>query len=251
MLDTVAYKTRTHWAALVAGAIFVAAGVALGAGPYHDRRAFERAPYCGPAVRGDCVTRMRMTVLSRSTYTTEDPDPNWPPPQPPPQPPPPPQGPFGPFGPYGMGPPVRRAMAVLPMSQTTHYRLTVRTEDGRRHTYEVGADLYRAARTGTTGTAEVWHGRVQRLRVASYSDDQWSYLSLGVAWVLAWIGLMLIVGLGLPLAEVAPALPIGAWWAGIVAFAVLHAWHPALWVVPLVAGGAVLVIRAGALFARR
>jgi hypothetical protein len=240
----VKYWTRSRWAALAAGAMFVAGGAALGAGPYHDRQAFERAPYCGPTVRGDCVTRVRMTVVSRSTYTTEDPDPNWPPPQPPPQPPQPP--PMNPFVPFGMGPargPVRTVVAALPMSQTTHYKLTVRTEDGKAHTYQVGSDVYDAARTGATGTAEIWHGRIQRLRIGAHTSDQWSYLSLVIAWVLAWIGVMLIVGWGLPLADVVPPIVVGGWVAGVILFGALSAWAAAWWAVPLIVGGVVLLCR--------
>jgi hypothetical protein len=227
----------------------VAGGIALGSGPYHDRQAFDKAGYCGAVARDDCVTRVPMTVLSRSTYTTEDPDPQ-PPQQPPPQPPPLP-GPFY-WGPSlaalpvaGIlaAPPVDRIVAALPMSRTTHYRLTVRTADGERHTFEVDGSMYDAAHKGARGTAEVWHGRIVRLRIGSHSDDQWSYWRLGFAWVLGWIGVMLILAFAVPLADPAPPGAGFVWWAGVIAFSVLHTWRPALWVVPLAGGGAFLLYR--------
>jgi hypothetical protein len=228
--------SAARWVALGAGLVFVVAGLLLGRGPYEDRRAFERAGYCAEPRFGGvgCVLRMPMTVLSRSTYTTEDPDPNWPP-QPPPQPPPPPPPIPGPF---------RIAPGVLPMSTTTHYKVTIRTQDGRRHTYEVNPGLYDAARPGVAGVADVWRGRVVRLRVGAHSDDEWSYWSLGGAWVLGWLGLMLVVGWGLPLADPPVAFVIGGWGAGVVLFAVLHTWHPAPWFVPVLFAGSLLVVRA-------
>lgn len=241
-------RRGTRWAALIAGVACVVGGIALGSGPYHDRRTFEKAGYCGAVARDDCVTRMSMTVLSRSTYTTEDPDPE-PPQQPPPQPPPQIPGPFY-WGPSVAALPVGRILAALPMSQTTHYELTVRTADGERHTFEVERSMYAMAPAGARGTAEVWHGRIARLRIGSRSDDQWSYWSLGLAWVLGWTGVMLIIAWGLPLADPASPPAVFVWWAGIIVFAGLHAWPPALWVVPLAGGGGLLLFRVYATVAR-
>src|SRR5690606_24518949 len=85
---------------LVLGLLLIAAargrrGVALGAGPYMDRLAYERASDCAASASGDrddCVGRVAMTVVSRSTSTTRGHDlPEAPqPPPPPPQPPQPP-----------------------------------------------------------------------------------------------------------------------------------------------------------------
>ncbi|WP_345474438.1 hypothetical protein [Actinoallomurus oryzae] len=244
------HRTGTRWAALIAGTACVAGGIALGSGPYHDRQAFEKAGYCGAVARDDCVTRMDMTVVSRSTYTTEDPDPD-PPQQPPPPPPPPAPGPFRwgpsiaalPVDPIVAALPVGRVVAALPMSQTTHYRLTVRTADGERHTFEVDHTMYATARAGTRGTAEVWHGRISRLRIGSHSDDEWSYWSLGFAWVIGWIGVMLIIAFALPLPDSATFPAVFAWWMGVVLFAGLHTWPPALWVIPLAVGGVFLLYR--------
>jgi hypothetical protein len=230
-----------RWAALLAGMACVAGGIALGSGPYHDLRAFEKAGYCGSVARDDCVTRVSMTVISRSTYTTEDPDPQ-PPQQPPPQPPPQIPGPYY-WGPSVAALPVGRIVAALPMSQTTHYQLVVRTADGKSHTFGVGGDMYDMARVGTRGTAEVWHGRIVRLRIGSHSADQWSYWSLGLAWALGWIGVMLIAAWGVPLADAAPHLAGFTWWIGIIAFVALHTWRPAFWVVPLAGGGLFLLYR--------
>jgi hypothetical protein len=226
--------TRMRWAATAAGLAFVAGGVALGLGPYEDLRAFEKASFCGAAPRDDCITQVRMTVLSKSSYTTQDPDP-VPPPQPPQ--PPPPQPPLGPFR-------IAPALtAALPMSETTHYKLKVRIEDGRIDTYNVDGAIYDAAKPGTTGVADVWHGRIARLRIGTHSNGQWSYWSLGVAWLLCWIGVMLIAGRGLPLLEAPMALVIGAWWAGIIFIGIAESWHPAIWVIPAILGGAVLTLR--------
>jgi hypothetical protein len=237
--------TAERWAALIAGVAFIAGGVALGAGPYDDRRAFEKAAYCtaSPAVaHDDCIAQVRMTVLSRSTYTTQDPDPYWPPPQ---QPPPPPQLP--PPGPFRMAPSLTGpALAALPMSETTHYKLTVRTADGRRHTFKVTAGIYDVAKPGAAGLAEVWHGRIERLRIGVHSDEQWSYWSLGGAWLMGWIGVMLIVGWGLPLAEMPVGVVVGGWWVGTIVFAIIHTWRPALWAVPLLVAGSILLLRASA-----
>jgi hypothetical protein len=248
MLGGVGHMTRARWAAIITGLAFIAGGIALGAGPYHDHRAFEKAAYCAtPAAQDDCITQVRMTVLSKSSYTTQDPDPNWPPPQPPP---PPPQLP--PPGPFGMAPSLTgRVLAAVPMSQTTHYNLTVRTADGRRHTFKVDAGIYNAAKPGATGLAEVWHGRIARLRVGAHGDDQWSYWSLGVAWLMGWLGVMLIVGWGLPLAEAPAGFVIGGWWAGIVLFGITHTWRPAVWAVPLLLAGSVLLLRMSATMSAR
>jgi hypothetical protein len=233
--------TRERWVAVVAGLAFIAGGIVLGAGPYGDRRAFEKAAYCASpaAARDDCVARVRMTVVSRSTYTTEDPDPNWPPAQPP-QPPPPPPIP----GPFRVALPARaRILAALPMSTTTHYKVTVRTEDGKAHTFQVDGGIYDVAKPGATGVAEVWRGRITRLRIGAHSDDQWSYWSLGGAWSVGWIGVMLVVGWGLPLARVPMGVVIGGWWGGNVLFLIIHTWQPALWFVPLLVAGPLLLLR--------
>lgn len=238
MLGGVGHTAGTRWAAIVAGLAFIAGGVALGIGPLHDLRAFEKASYCGAEPRNDCITQVRMTVLSKSSYTTQDPEPYQPPPQPPQ--PPPPQPPLGPFrlAPSLTG----RVLAALPMSETTHYKLKVRTEDGRSHTYDVDGAIYDAAKPGTTGMADVWHGRIARLRIGTHSDEQWSYWSLGAAWLLCWIGVMLIVGWGLPLADASPVV-IGGWWAGIIFIGLVDVWHAAVWVIPAIFAGAVLTVR--------
>jgi hypothetical protein len=239
MLGGVGHTTRMRWAAIVAGLAFIAGGIALGIGPYDDRRAFEKASLCGAAPRDDCITQVRMTVLSKSRYTTQDPDPNWPPPQPPQ--PPPPQPPLGPFriAPALTG----QVLATLPMSETTHYKLKVRTADGRSHTYEVDGAIYEAAKPGMTGIADVWHGRVARLRIGTHSDEQWSYWRLGAAWVLCWIGVMLIAGWGLPLAAAPVVLVVGAWWAGIIFIGLADVWHAAVWAIPAIFAGAVVTMR--------
>jgi hypothetical protein len=244
MLDGVGLRTRERWVAAIAGMAFVAGGVLLGSGPYSDRRAFEKAGYCTSSTGGDdCIARTPMTVLSKSTYTTHDPDPNWPPPQPPQPPPPPPPV----VGPFGIAPALgEQVLARLPMSDTTHYKLTVRTEDGKRHTYEVGYAMYDAAKPGTTGVAEIWHGRVKRVRIGAHRDEEWSYWSLGVAWIATWIGVMMLLAWALPLADVPFWVVAGAWWLGVLAFGVIHLWSPALWVIPVILGGAVLTLRASA-----
>jgi hypothetical protein len=241
MLDGVGHRRAGHWAAMAVGLAFIAGGFALGKGPYEDRQAFEKAAYCGTpaATRDDCITRLRMTVVSKSTYTTEDPDPNWPPPQPPPAPPPP----LPPQGPFRLAPVLSYARAALPMSTTTHYKLTVRTEDGKSHTYKVDYGIYDAAKTGTTGVADVWHGRIARLRIGEHSDEQWSYWTLIIAWLLLWGGVMVIVGIALPLAYVPIGLVFGGWWAGNILFGLAQAWHPAAWVVPAVIAGGILLLR--------
>jgi hypothetical protein len=237
MLDSVGRMTGERWVATIAGLAFAAGGVLLGSGPYLDRRAFEKAGYCATSTaRDDCITQTRMTVLSKSTYTTNDPDPNWPPPQQPPQPPPQPPPVLGPFR-------IAPALASLPMSETTHYKLTVRTEDGTRHTFKVDYAMYNAAKPGTTGVAEVWHGRVKRLRIGANKDEEWSYWSLGVAWVLAWIGVMLLIAWALPLADVPIWVVIAGWWIGVLAFGITHGWGPAIWVIPVIFGGGVLTLR--------
>jgi hypothetical protein len=237
--------TRARWGAVVVGLAFVAGGIVLGAGPYGDRHAFEKAAYCAssPAAGDDCIVRTPMTVVSRSTYTTEDPEPNWPPPQPP-QPPPPPPIP----GPFRVAPGAlqARVLAALPMSTTTHYKVTVRTEDGKARTFKVDGDIYDLAKPGATGLAEVWHGRIVRLRIGARSDDQWSYWELGGAWLIGWIGVMLVVGLGLPLARVPVGVVIGGWWGGNVLFLIIHTWPPALWLVPLLIAGPLLLFRVSA-----
>ena len=235
MLSGMGHESGGRWVATIAGLAFVAGGVALGSGPYHDRRAFERAGYCTTsAARDDCIARTRMTVLSKSTYTTEDPvPPDNPPPQPPPPQPPPNLGPFR----------IAPSLGALPLSYTTHYKLTVRTEDGRKHTFSVNAGIYDAAKTGTTGVAEVWHGRIERLRIGAHSDEQWSYFSLSMAWVLAWIGVMLIVDRAPPLADLPLGVTIAGWVLGTIVFAVVHGWGPAIWVVPVIFAGGVLALR--------
>jgi hypothetical protein len=248
ILGAVGHTTRTRWMATAAGLAFIAGGIALGIGPYEDRRAFEKASLCGAAPGDDCIAQVRITVLSKSRYTTQDPDPNWPPPQPP-QPPPPPQPPLGPFRliPALTG----RVLATLPMSETTHYKLKVRTADGESHTYNVDGAIYDAAKPGMTGVADVWHGRIARLRIGTHSDEQWSYWSLGAAWLLCWIGVMLIVGWGPPLAPAPAALVIGGWWAGVVFIGIAEVWHAAVWAIPLVLAGAVLTVRVAVTASRR
>jgi hypothetical protein len=242
MLDDVSLTTRERWVAAIAGLGFAAAGIMLGSGPYLDRRAFEKAGYCATSTANDdCIAQTRMTVVSKSTYTTDDPDPNWPPPQPPQPPPPPPPIP----GPFHLAP----AAALLPMSQTTHYKLTVRTEDGKRHTFGVDYAMYETARQGTTGVAEVWHGHIKRLRIGAHQEEKWSYWSLGLAWVLAWIGVMLLIAWAVPLDDLPLWAVAAAWWIGTLTFGITHAWPPAIWAVPAVFGGGVLILRVWATIA--
>lgn len=176
------------WAALAAGPVLIGVGVALGAGPVADFEAYARAPLCAsppPADTGHCVTRLPMTVIKRSTYTTDDPDPPQFPQQPPPPPPPPP-----PMGPFRVAAPAVARMRGVLASQTTHYRITVRIADGRYHDFEVGHGFYKVAGAGTTGTADLWHGRVMRLRIGTHTDDEWDDWRVGVS---VWISLAGIV----------------------------------------------------------
>jgi hypothetical protein len=129
------------------------------------------------------------------------------------------------------------------MSDTTHYKLKVRTEDGSSHTYDVDGAIYDAAKAGTTGMADVWHGRIARLRIGTHSDEQWSYWSLGAAWLLCWIGVMLIVGWGPPLVPAPAPFVIGGWWAGIIFVGLVEVWYAAVWVIPAILAGAVLTLR--------
>ncbi|GAB3980338.1 hypothetical protein GCM10029978_078130 [Actinoallomurus acanthiterrae] len=157
---------------MAAGPALIAVGVALASGPIADSMAFERAPYCAtppPADTSHCVTRLAMTVIRQSTYTTENPDPPDPPQVPPPQPP---QQP--PIGPFRVVLPTVAGLRILAASRTTHYAITVRTADGRYHDFEVEHGFYKVAEAGTTGTAEVWHGRVVRLRIGTHVDDEWA-----------------------------------------------------------------------------
>ncbi|MEV5750554.1 hypothetical protein AB0L00_22265 [Actinoallomurus sp. NPDC052308] len=180
-------------AALAVGPVLIAGGVALGAGPFADFEAFERAPFCAsppPADTRHCVTRLPMTVIKQSTYTTEDPDPPDPPqlpPQPPPQPPP--------MGPFRVAPPTVARLRVVAASRTTHYKITVRTADGRYRDFEVEHGFYKVAKAGTTGTAEIWHGRVVRLRIGAHINDEWPdwKLALPVFIVLAGVILSIVV----------------------------------------------------------
>jgi hypothetical protein len=179
-----------RWAALAAGPVLIAVGVALAAGPSADFAAFERAPYCAtppPADTSHCVTRLAMTVIRQSTFTTEDPDPPDPPQFPPPQPPQPP-----PMGPFRVLPTVAR-LRVVAASRTTHYKITVRTADGRYHDFEVEHDFYKVAQAGTTGTAEIWHGRVVRLRIGTHIDDEWPDWRLGISVFIVLAGVVVFV----------------------------------------------------------
>ena len=91
--------------------------------------------------------------------------------------------------------------------------------------------------------ADLWHGHVVRLRIGAHSNEQWSYWSLGVAWLMCWIGVMLVAG-WCPLLIPAPAaLAGGAWWAGIVFMGVIETWHAAVWAIPAILAGAVLTVR--------
>ncbi|MCO5971310.1 hypothetical protein [Actinoallomurus soli] len=178
-------------AALAAGPVLIAVGVALGAGPFADFEAYERAPLCGsppPADTGHCVTRLPMTVIKKSTYTTEDPDPPDPPqfPQPPPPPPPP-------MGPFRVVLPTAVRQRVVAASRTTHYKVTVRTADGRYHDFEVEHGFYKVAETGTTGTADIWHGRVVRLQIGTHVDDEWPDWKLGIPVCIVLAGTVVFV----------------------------------------------------------
>lgn len=248
MLGGVGRMRLGRWAVLPAGVAFLAGGIALGAGPYADRLAFDRAPYCTtppPADPSHCILRIPMTVTARSTYTTEDPDQNWPPPQQPQ--PPPPEPPL--HGPFGMAPPPGATVAhtaaahVVAMSRTTHYRLTVRTADGRQHRFEVGHDLYAVARPGAAGTAEAWHGRVVRIRIGAHDSEQWPFWRLEIAWMLALTGVILITGRTPPLADAPFGLLFGAWWLGLMLSLVVFAWRPLVWTAPVLIAGAVLLYR--------
>ncbi|MGW2857376.1 hypothetical protein ACWDAZ_37795 [Streptomyces sp. NPDC001215] len=132
-----------------------------------------------------------MTVVARSTYTTQD----WDPPDPP-NPPPAPPAPAGPPI-YGVGPYVgvlRDQVAAVGLrfstaSTTTHYEITVRTADGRRRKFEVEHDFYLVAESGTVGTVEMWHGRLLRLRIGSHVDEQYP-----LRWTIPYV--IMLVGVG-------------------------------------------------------
>ncbi len=227
--------TLRHWAALAAGAALILGGYLLGSGPYDDRQRFEHAGLCAAtAVRhADCVTRSHAVVVSRSTETHDDPDPpdpNWPPQ---PQPPPPPvQPPI-----YFMRP------AHVLASQTTTYTVVLRTDDGRRHTFDVGYGLYHVARTGAQANVDRWHGRIKRISIGTHSDDQWSTWKLTLAWLIAWTGVMLIVTFAPPFEEDAVGAGFGAWWGGFVGYLIVGRWGPAWYVLPLVVAGAVVLVK--------
>lgn len=177
---------------MAAGPALICLGVALAVGPSADLTAFEQAPYCAtppPADTSHCVTRLPMTVIRQSTYTTEDPDPPDPPQFPPPQPPqlPPPMGPFR------VVLPTVASLRIVAASRTTHYKITVRTADGRYHNFEVEHDFYKVAEAGTTGTAEVWHGRVVRLRIGTHIDDEWPDWKLGIPGFIVLAGVVVFV----------------------------------------------------------
>ena len=229
-----------HVAAFVVGLALIAGGLALGAAPYADRRAFDRAPYCAtPPSAGPsrCVERVPMTVITRSTYTTQDPDPpdpNWPPPPPPPQPP---------TGPFGMASRPAKGPRVEAASTTTHYQLTVRTADGQRHRFDVGHGIYKVAKPGVTGTAAMWRGRLVRLRIGSHSDDVWSYSRLEISWLIVWTGVMLIVGLALPLAAPPFGLAVAGWFLGVMPPVSLFIRVPLVSAVPILIAAATLLLR--------
>jgi hypothetical protein len=140
---------------------------------------------------------------------------------------------------------------VVAASTTTHYQLTVRTADGKRHRYEVGHGIYKAAKPGTAGTAEMWRGRLVRLRIGRHSDDEWSYARLEISWLLIWTGVMLIIGLALPLAVPSFGLPVGGWWLGVMLPASLFIRWPLVLAVPTVIAGTTLLFRVRASVRRR
>ena len=233
-----------RWAAVALGLGLVVGGVALGAGPYHDLQAFERAGHCAtssPGTARDCVATARVSVVSRSTYTTPDndtgPDPNWPPPPQPPIPQPP------------MGPPLRAARTVVntarqvsAATETTHYRVTVRTDDGRRHTYTVTAGLYETATPGTVARADLWHGRITRLTIGAETVEIPPDSGFDHAWLMGWAGVMLLVW-SVP-GRVHLGIVLWLWWTGNVVYHMLGSWDPAWYMVPLLIAGSLLAWKA-------
>ncbi|WP_345433669.1 hypothetical protein [Actinoallomurus vinaceus] len=133
-----------------------------------------------------------MTVIRQSTYTTEDPDPPDPPQFPPPQPPQPP-----PMGPFRVVLPTVASLRVVAALRTTHYKITVRTADGRYHDFEVEHGFYKVAEAGTVGTAEIWHGRVVRLRIGTHIDDEWADWKLGIPVFIVLAGVIVFVVVGI------------------------------------------------------
>ena len=70
-----------------------------------------------------------------------------------------------PLGPFRLAPALTgRVPATLPMSETTHYKLKVRTADGKSHTYNVDGATYNAAKPGTTGVVVTVSGRRYAVR---------------------------------------------------------------------------------------
>ncbi len=226
---------------LGAGLALIVGGVLLGSGPYEDRQRFERAGICpaSAADRSGCITRSHAVVESRSSVTREDPDPpdpNWPPPQ---QPPPPPYQP--PI--YLVRPVVKQVRHHVLASTSTSYAVVLRTDDGHRHTLEVDGRLYQVATKGASVTVDSWHGRIRRIAIAGRTHDQWPYWHFVIAWMMAWAGIILILGWALATDRRVGGIAFGAWWGGFIAYLVTSAWEPAWYVVPLAVAGALLLVR--------
>ncbi|GAA4603293.1 hypothetical protein GCM10023195_10760 [Actinoallomurus liliacearum] len=92
-----------------------------------------------------------------------------------------------------MVPPTVAKLRVVAASRTTHYKITVRTADGRYHEFEVEHDFYKVAKAGTTGTADIWHGRVVRLRIGTHIDDEWPDWKLGIPVFIVLAGIVVFV----------------------------------------------------------
>jgi hypothetical protein len=186
-----------------------------------------------PAISGHrhCIAAETVVVVSRSTYTTDHDDSPQNPPFPgPPQPPPVIPGPYG-FGP------------VLAWTQT-HYTVTIRTPDGRRHTYDVTKEFYDAARTGTTARAEVWRGHLTRLTIGSADVQLDAAPGFFTAWLLAWAGVMMIVAtIAYPLGTFPVFNVFFLWTMGTIIFGWFGGWRPAAYLVPLIFVTAIFVWR--------
>lgn len=128
-------------------------------------------------------------------------------------------------------------------ADTINYVLVVRTAEGRRHRFRVDHDLYEAAEPGTRVTGETWHGRLVRVRLGPHSDGEWSYTRLQAALVILWSGLILIVGLGPPLADIPLHIVLFTWWIGVMASVVAVGWPSWMWTAPAAIGGTILVYR--------
>jgi hypothetical protein len=232
-------RAVVDWGLAAVGSAVIAGGLAFGCGPYSDLQEFERAPQCATLTPSRCTGRVPITVIGRSTYTIDTGDPPDGPPSVklPEEPPDEPEE-----------PPEEELVAphVVAASQTTYYRIVVRTPDGRGHRFYVRESFYKAVSRGATGTAEMWRGRIVRLRIGRRTDDQWPYWRLEISWAIVWAGVLLIVCLAPPLEPVSFGWIGGAAWLyGVVALDIglLPRW-------PLVSAVAALIVAAAILLYR-